>query len=125
MFKHYIKSLPSQLIYNINMYKHGNKFGNLNFVVLQNQAILNNIEVNETGQGNGSELLKHFESHVKNIYNVNQVSLLAWQEAGCSNVLNFFEKHGYKYIENKYVNTQTFDDSIKIYDLHKMFKTFE
>ena len=122
MFTYYIKKIPSLCLYNIQIYKNRYVFGNLNFQIQQTRAILNNIEIDEQRRGYGSYFLKKFESYVQNVHNVNNISLLAWQPYGSDNVVKFFEKHGYKE-ENSENNRQIYDDSIVIYDLHKMWKS--
>lgn len=59
MFTYYIKKIPSLCLYNIHIYKNRNIFGNLNFQIQQNRAILNNIEIDEQRRGYGSYFLKN------------------------------------------------------------------
>jgi len=114
-----MKKVPSRCLYNIQIYKHGREFGNVNFQIQQNRAVLNNIEINEQRRGYGSIFVKKVESYVRNIYGVQSISLLAWQPSGGDHVVKFYEKLGYKEQRGK---TQTYDDSVIIYDLHEMWK---
>lgn len=122
MLHYYMTKIPSRYLYNIQIYRKGTEFGNLNFQVRNSEAILNNIEIKDRNKGYGSFLLKQFESYVTNIYNVNNISLLAWQPSGDSNVVDFFNKHGYN--EYDCSEKQLYDDSVIIYNLHKMRKDF-
>lgn len=119
-----VSKFPSKCLYNINLMKNNLPFGNINFQITNSVAYLNNLEVFEKKRGFGSYVLNNFETFVKNVHNVKRVNLLAWQPIGCDNVIKFFEKHGYFHIDPT-LNTQTYDDSIMIYDLHKMSKLIQ
>ena len=119
-----VSKFPSKCLYNINLMKNNLPFGNINFQITNSVAYLNNLEVFEKKRGFGSYVLNNFETFVKNVHNVKRVNLLAWQPIGCDNVIKFFEKHGYFHI-GPTLNTQTYDDSIMIYDLHKMSKLIQ
>ena len=123
MFTYYMKKIPSRCLYNIKIYKHGHEFGILNFQIqIQTKhAVLNNLEMNEKYCGYGSFFLKKFESYVSNIYDVKNIRLLAWQPSGDDKVVSFFKKHGYEEYSDV-SKRQTYDDSIVIFDLHKMRK---
>lgn len=126
MFFYNIKKFPSKSLYNVQIYKNGLDFGKLNFNVnvCQKYAVLNSIEIlnqKDKGVGNGSYFLKQYESYVKNMYYVNESSLVAWQPTGCTNVVNFFKKHGY--LERDPLSKkETYDDGVMTYDLYKMYK---
>ena len=119
-----VSKFPSKCLYNIDLMKNKLPFGNINFQITNSVAYLNNLEVFEKKHGFGSYVLNNFEIFVKNVHNVKRVNLLAWQPSGCDNVIKFFEKHGYFHIDPT-LNTQTYDDSIMIYDLHKMAKLIQ
>ena len=119
-----VSKFPSKCLYNINLMKNNLPFGNINFQITNSVAFLNNLEVYEQNCGFGSYVLNNFETFVKNVHNVEKVKLLAWQPIGYDNVIKFFEKHGYFQVDPT-LNTQTYDDSIMIYDLHKMSKLIQ
>ena len=79
-------------------------------------------EINKKGSGHGSFFLKQFESYVTNVYSIKDVSLLAWQPQGDVNVVSFFSKHGYVGYDE--MDRQIYDDTVTVYDLHKMRKNF-
>jgi hypothetical protein len=64
--------------------------------------------------------LNNLEKYVKYKYDVNYINLLAWQELGSTNIVDFFKKNGY--IENKQDEISTYDDYSKIYDLYPFYK---
>ncbi len=119
-----VSKFPSKCLYNINLMKNNLPFGNINFQITNSVAFLNNLEVYEQNCGFGSYVLNNFETFVKNVHNVEKVKLLAWQPIGYDNVIKFFEKHGYFQVDPT-LKTQTYDDSIMIYDLHKMSKLIQ
>lgn len=120
MFTYHIKMIPSKLLHQVKIYKYGEDIADLNFSILKNnEAILNHIKVNNIRQGHGSQILKDFESFVNKKYDINYVSLLAYEPSGENKVVNFFEKNGYSKTCSA---PQTYDDSILLYDLHEMFK---
>ena len=106
-------------LYNINLYKNKTKIANYNFIVNDKSVTINNLEVKIKNKGIGSTILNNIEKYTKNIYNVNKVNLLAWQDSSNDNVINFFMKNGYKIIEK---NENGYDDSVIIYDLYNFEK---
>jgi len=109
----------SKNLYNINLYRNETKIANYNFIVNDKSVTINNLEVKIKNKGIGSTILNNIENYVKNIYDVNKVNLLAWQDSSSDNVINFFKKNGYKII-NK--NENGYDDSVIIYDLYHFEK---
>lgn len=116
-----VSKLPSKCLYNVDILKNKLQFGNVKFQINKNIVYLNNIEVIQKNKGNGSRILINFENYVKYNYNVNEIHLLAWQKNNNHDVLNFFKKHGYYHTDLEKKN-QIYDDSINIYDLHKLIK---
>lgn len=106
-------------LYNINLYKNKTKIANYNFIVNDKNVTINNLEVEIKNKGVGTNILSNIEKYVKNMYDVDKVNLLAWQDSSEENVINFFQKNGYKII-NK--NENGYDDSIIIYDLYHFEK---
>lgn len=106
-------------LYNINLYKNKTKIANYNFIINGKHATINNLEVEIKNKGVGTNILSNIENYVKNMYDVDKVNLLAWQDSSEENVINFFQKNGYKII-NK--NENGYDDSIIIYDLYHFEK---
>ena len=106
-------------LYNINLYKNKTKIANYNFIVNDKSVTINNLEVEIKNKGVGTNILSNIEKYVKNMYDVDKVNLLAWQDSSEENVINFFQKNGYKII-NK--NENGYDDSIIIYDLYHFEK---
>ena len=90
----------SKNLYNINLYRNETKITNYNFIVNDKSVTINNLEVKIKNKGIGSTILNNIENYVKNIYDVNKVNLLAWQDSSSDNVINFFKKNGYKIINN-------------------------
>ena len=109
----------SKNLYNINLYKNKTKIANYNFIIDDNSVTINNLEVKIKNKGIGSIILNNIEKYTKNIYNVNKVNLLAWQDSSSDNVINFFKKNGYKIIDK---NDNGYDDSLIIYDLYHFEK---
>ena len=109
----------SKNLYNINLYKNKTKIANYNFIINDNSVTINNLEVKIKNKGIGSTILNNIEKYTKNIYNVNKVNLLAWQDSSSDNVINFFRKNGYKIIN---INENGYDDSLIIYDLYHFEK---
>ena len=109
----------SKNLYNINLYKNKTKIANYNFIINDNSVTINNLEVKIKNKGIGSTILNNIEKYTKNIYNVNKVNLLAWQDSSSDNVINFFKKNGYKIIN---INENGYDDSLIIYDLYHFEK---
>tara|TARA_B100001093_G_C26237499_1_gene762888 strand:- start:117 stop:485 length:369 start_codon:yes stop_codon:yes gene_type:complete len=109
----------TRMLYNINLYNKNNKIANYNFMVSDKKAVINNIQVYEKNRGIGSSILHNIETYVKDTYDVNNISLLAWQNSENDNVVEFYKKNGYKMTGE---NSQIYDDSVIIYDLYKFEK---
>lgn len=123
MFACHIKRTLPDMIHNINIYKYAKKFGNINFKVDGNNAILNYIEMKEKNKGYGSQFLRLFENYNKQAYNIKNFHLLIKKNPHNNLVLNFFQKNGYNYC-NKENNLQFsfFKDDNDRNDLHIMYK---
>ena len=123
MFSCHIKRTLPDMIHNINIYKYAKKFGNINFQVHGNNAILNYIEMKEKNKGYGSQFLRLFENYNKKAYNINNFYLLIKKNSDNKHVLIFFQKNGYNYC-NKEINLQfnVFKDDNDRNDLHIMYK---
>lgn len=119
-----IKCIPilSKTLYTIKINNYKDSLAKVNFIVCNKNATINNLEVNEIykRQGHGSEILNNLEKYVKYKYDVNNINLLAWQELGCTSIVDFFKKN--EYIENKQHEISTYDDYSKIYDLYPFYK---
>ena len=109
----------TKMLYNINVYNNNNKIANYNFMVSDKKAVINNIQVYKKNRGIGSSILHNIETYVKETYDVNKISLLAWQNSENDKVVEFYKKNGYTMIGE---NSQIYDDSIIIYDLYKFEK---
>ena len=64
-------------------------------------------------------LQKGLTQYVKDTYDVNNISLLAWQNSENEKEIDFYKKNGYKLTGE---NSQIYDDSVIIYDLYKFEK---
>ena len=109
----------TRMLYNINLYNRNNKIANYNFMVSDKKAVINNIQVHEKNRGIGSSILHNIETYVKDTYDVNKISLLAWQNNENEKVIDFYKKNGYRMTGE---NSQIYDDSVIIYDLYKFEK---
>jgi len=109
----------TKMLYNINVYNNNNKIANYNFMVSDKKAVINNIQVYEKNRGIGSSILHNIETYVKETYDVNKISLLAWQNSENDKVVEFYKKNGYTMTGE---NSQIYDDSVIIYDLYKFEK---
>ena len=108
------------MLYNINVYNNNNnKIANYNFMVSDKKAVINNIQVYKKNKGIGSSILHNIETYVKDTYDVNKISLLAWQNSENDKVVDFYKKNGYIMTGE---NSQIYDDSVIIYDLYKFEK---
>ena len=110
----------TKMLYNINVYNNNNKIANYNFMISDKKAVINNIQVHEKNRGIGSTILHNIETYVKDTYDVNKISLLAWQNSENDKVVEFYKKNGYRMTGE---NSQIYDDSVIIYDLYKFEKT--
>lgn len=110
----------TKMLYNINVYNNNNKIANYNFMISDKKAVINNIQVYEKNRGIGSSILHNIETYVKETYDVNKISLLAWQNSENDKVVEFYKKNGYRMTGE---NSQIYDDSVIIYDLYKFEKT--
>ena len=119
-----IKCIPvlSKTLYTIKIKNYKDSLAKVNFIICNRNTTINNLEVNEIyqRQGYGSLILNNLEKYVKYKYDVNYINLLAWQELGSTNIVDFFKKNGY--IENKQDEISTYDDYSKIYDLYPFYK---
>ena len=109
----------SRILYNMKLYNNNNKIANYNFMVSDKKAVINNIQVYKKNRGIGSSILHNIETYVKDTYDVNNISLLAWQNSENEKVIDFYKKNGYKMTGE---NSQIYDDSVIIYDLYKFEK---
>lgn len=109
----------TKMLYDIKLYNNNHKLANYNFIVSDKKAVINNIQVHKKNMGIGSYILKNIENHVKEKHNVNNISLLAWQNSENEKVVDFYKKNGYIMSDEK---SQIYDDSIIIYDLYKFEK---
>jgi len=109
----------TRMLYNINLYNRNNKIANYNFMVSDKKAVINNIQVHEKNRGIGSSILHNIETYVKDTYDVNKISLLAWQNNENEKVIDFYKKNGYRMTGE---NSQIYDESVIIYDLYKFEK---
>ena len=109
----------TRMLYNIDLYNKNNKIANYNFMVSDKKAVINNIQVHEKNRGIGSSILHNIETYVKDTYDVNKISLLAWQNSENDKVVEFYKKNGYIMTGE---NSQIYDDSVIIYDLYKFEK---
>ena len=107
------------MLYNINVYNNNNKIANYNFMVSDKKAVINNIQVYKKNRGIGSSILHNIETYVKDTYDVNKISLLAWQNSENDKVVDFYKKNGYTMTGE---NSKIYDDSVIIYDLYKFEK---
>ena len=118
-FKYIVSKIPTKQLYNVNIYKDITKFGNMNFQIHNDSAILNNLWIDEPKKGHGTKIINQFENYVKFKYDTKQIRLLAWQPQGSTNVLDFYCKNGYTEKEMLRMN---YDDGIIIYDLYRFEK---
>ena len=102
--------------------KFSNHLGNIGSVSLtknKGTGIVNNILVypHLRKQGYGSKLLRESELFLKNEYQVNKVSLVAWQKE-FDPLTDFYKKNGYN------VNNESFfyDDGVMEHELTPMSK---
>ena len=109
----------TKILYNINVYNNNNKIANYNFMISDKKAVINNIQVYEKNKGIGSSILHNIETYVKEKYDTNNISLLAWQNSENEKVIDFYKKNGYIMSDEK---SQIYDDSVIIYDLYKFEK---
>jgi ribosomal protein S18 acetylase RimI-like enzyme len=109
----------TKMLYDIKLYNNNHKLANYNFIVSDKKAVINNIQVHKKNMGIGSYILKNIENHVKEKHNVNNISLLAWQNSENEKVVDFYKKNGYRMTGE---NSQIYDDSVIIYDLYKFEK---
>ena len=123
-FKSYVSKYPNKLLYNVQFYKNKNCFvGNINFSVINQTTIINNISIANQfkGLGYGSFLLKKCEKYTLQNYNIKKMEALAWQPFLGSSVVNFYIKNGFNKKSNNY---KFYDDSTILYHLIPMEKKY-
>jgi len=118
--KYYITKMTSRCLYNVSAYKNGKELAKYNFIIDNKTAIINNIHIHESyrGHGYGTSILNDIETYAKKVYDVNRVSMLAWQPSDGNDVRDFYYKNGY--IEQKSVGI--YDDYVTVYDLYPFVK---
>ena len=106
---------------NIKLFKNNFKIGTSTISVSNNFTTINDIFIDKKYRkyGYGSLLLNNIENLSINKYNINKISLLAWQPYGSSNVIDFFKKNNYNIIDN---NIGLYDDYLTIFELYKFEK---
>jgi DNA polymerase II large subunit len=109
----------TRVLYNMKLYNNKNKIADYNFMISDRKAVINNIQVYKKNIGIGSYILKNIENYAKEKHNVNNISLLAWQNSENEKVIDFYKKNGYIMSDEK---SQLYDDSVNIYDLYKFEK---
>ena len=114
-----ILNSSTRLLYNMKLYNNKNKIADYNFMISDRKAVINNIQVYKKNIGIGSYILKNIENYVKEKHNVNNISLLAWQNSENEKVIDFYKKNGYIMSDEQ---SQLYDDSVNIYDLYKFEK---
>lgn len=109
-------------IYDFKLFnKHQHHIGLCKLMIDNNQAIINNIYINNLykKQGHGSYLLQETEKIVKKDFNIKKISLLCWQPSGSFNIVGFYQKNGY-IISN--IHNGYYDDYVNLFDLYHLYK---
>lgn len=101
------------------MHERNKILAHFNFSVHKKNTTINNMEVYYKNKGIGSIILKDIEKYVSKNHDVKKINLCAWQESGGDNLLHFFTKNGYSFINNK---SAIYDDTLYIYDLYQFEK---
>lgn len=106
----------------IKLFKNKFKIGTSTFSISNDFLTINNIFIHNQFRrhGYGSFILNHIEDLSINHYNINKISLLAWQPSGSTNVLDFFERNNYTL--NNENGIKLYDDYDTIYELHNFEK---
>jgi len=63
--------------------------------------------------------VKDIEEYVKKVYKVNKINVCAWQQYGNHEVIEFYQKNGFKLLNHK---NMIYDDSCNIFDLYVLEK---
>tara|TARA_B110000208_G_scaffold110826_1_gene136901 strand:+ start:715 stop:1077 length:363 start_codon:yes stop_codon:yes gene_type:complete len=94
--------------------------GSCIFGIIDKNLRIYNIQVNKEYRNNkiGSLLLKEVETYGKQHKNIKSISLTAHEDSD-SNLQYFYQKNGFKIVNNSLLN---YDDGINIYNLIDMKK---
>lgn len=116
-----LSSKTNSFLHQFQFFKDSKHIGHCRTVIDKQGAILSDLEIYDQykKQGFGSHFLKHTEQKLKSEFNIKEISLLAWQPCGGFEVVDFFKKNGYTPFYN---DIASYDDSITIYDLHRLHK---
>lgn len=108
-------------LHQFQFFKDSKHIGHCRTVIQNRHAVLSDLEIYDQykKQGFGTHFLQKTEDQLKSKFSVHDVSLLAWQSAGGFEVVDFFAKNGYKSV---FQNIGYYDDSVTIYDLHRLHK---
>jgi len=116
-----LSSKTHSFLHQFQFFKNFKHIGHCRTVVNNGVAVLSDLEIYDQykKQGLGTHFLQRSEDKLKARFGVQVVSLLAWQPTGGSEVVDFFKKNGY---EPLIKDVGSYDDSVTIYDLHRLCK---
>ena len=116
-----LSSKNNSFVHQFQLFKGSIHIGHCRTVVNNGVAVLSDLEIYDQykKQGLGTHFLQRSEDKLKARFGVQVVSLLAWQPTGGSEVVDFFKKNGY---EPLIKDVGSYDDSVTIYDLHRLCK---
>ena len=117
-----LKSKITPLLHQFQFFKNSKHVGHCKTIIKGKGAILSDLEIYDPykKQGFGSQFLQKTEALLKNDFDVEDVSLLAWQPTTGFEVVDFFKKNNY--LQNS-TNVGHYDDYVTLFDLHQMRKT--
>jgi GNAT superfamily N-acetyltransferase len=116
-----LSSKTNSFLHQFQFFKDSKHIGHCRTMIDKQGAVLSDLEIYDQykKQGFGSHFLRNTEQKLKSEFGVQEVSLLAWQPSGGFEVVDFFKKNGYTPL---FKDIASYDDSITIYDLHRLYK---
>ena len=116
-----LSSKNNSFVHQFQLFKGSIHIGHCRTIIDKQGAVLSDLEIYDQykNQGFGTHLLHGTEHKLKTKFGVQDVSLLAWQPTGGFEVVDFFKKNGYDPLLKE---VGSYDDSVTIYDLHRLRK---
>ena len=104
------------------MYENNLFVGCVRYKMNKPNSVLCRMNISSTyrNKGYGSRILELSERSLCESFDIQRIHLTAWQPAGSSNIVDFYQKNGF---DSSTDTSYVYDDYVQLYDLYPMSKS--